>query len=102
MRPLAYEDLARLPVVNDYAAAFRKATGVTLRLVPPEGTDGGTRESRQAGNPFCALVGSTSAGCAACVETETQALRATAHNKMGVHQSYCYAGLTVVTAPVIV
>ncbi len=101
MRPLAYEDLARLPVVNDYTGAFRKATGVTLRLVPPEGGGERMRESRAAGNLFCALVGSTPAGCAACVETETQALRATAH-KLGVHQSYCYAGLTVVTAPVIV
>jgi AraC-like DNA-binding protein/ligand-binding sensor protein len=98
VRPLAFEDLRRLPVIDFYESAFRKATGVSLKIVPPEGNGAG----RNSGiNPFCSLVAATPGGCAACVETEARAQRMAAR-KGGTEQLYCYAGLTVVAAPVMV
>jgi AraC-like DNA-binding protein/ligand-binding sensor protein len=98
VRPLAFEDLARLPVVDSYESAFRKATGVSLKIVPPEGS----AARRNSGvNPFCSLVAATPGGCTACFETESRAQRIVAR-KLGTQQLYCYAGLTVVAAPVIV
>jgi AraC-like DNA-binding protein len=96
MRPLAFEDLVRLPVVDFYESAFRKATGVSLKIVPPEGN--GPRRNYSI-NPFCALIAAHPGGCAACFETEARAQRMVAR-KGGTEQLYCYAGLTVVAAPV--
>jgi AraC-like DNA-binding protein len=100
MKVLLFQDLARLPVIQDYEAAFRKATGVTLKLVPPETPQPG--HGFAAGeNPFCALAAATPAGCASCAEAEMRARRAAAR-KLSTHQIYCYAGLTVMAAPVLV
>jgi AraC-like DNA-binding protein/ligand-binding sensor protein len=100
MKPLAFDDLARLPVVGFYETAFRKATGVSLRLVPPEGA-WQRRNFGPSQNPFCTLVSSSPAGCASCQETEGRAQR-NAARKLCTQQLYCYAGLTVVAAPVVV
>ena len=100
MKSLGFEDLIRLPVVQFYEAAFRKATGVTLKVVPPLGPRPGLRFDC-AGNPFCSLAASTVAGCNACLETEGRVLRMTAR-KLSPQQVYCYAGLTVVAVPVLV
>jgi ligand-binding sensor protein len=99
MKPLAYEDLARLPVVNFYEVAFRKATGVSLKVIPPECDP--RQDIRPRGNEFCEQVADTPAGCAACREAEQGAQRSAAR-KLTARQTYCYAGLTVVAAPVIV
>jgi ligand-binding sensor protein len=99
MKPIAFDDLARLPVVKYYEAAFRKATGVSLKLMPPEAS----RPQRYFGledNAFCCLAASTSAGCAACLETETRAQRGAA-KKLALQQLHCYAGMTVVAVPVM-
>ena len=99
MKPLAYEDLARLPVVHFYEAAFRKATGVSLKVIP---TDCDPRQDiRPRGNDFCEQVANSPGGCAACREAEQRAQRGAAY-KLTTRQIYCYAGLTVVAAPVIV
>src|SRR5579871_1110361 len=37
MKLLTFEELARLPMIQYYESAFRKATGVSLKVVPPEG-----------------------------------------------------------------
>ncbi len=100
MKPVAFDDLARLPIVDYYETAFRKATGVSLKVVPPEGPWPG-RGFTPAGNPFCALMSNSPAGCASCLETESRARRS-ASRKLSTQQMYCYAGLTVVAAPVIV
>ncbi len=100
MKPVAFEDLARLPVVQYYEAAFRKATGVSLKVVPPEGTVG-QPSFGQAQNPFCALTACTPAGGAACLEAETR-VRGSAARKLASQQIHCYAGLTVVGVPVVV
>jgi AraC-like DNA-binding protein/ligand-binding sensor protein len=99
MKPVAFEDVARLPIVQFYETAFRKATGVTLKVVAPEGACG--LPFGPAGNPFCNLVSSSPAGCGSCLETENRARR-NAARKLITQQLHCYAGLTVVAAPVIV
>jgi len=99
MREVAFDDLARLPVVQYYEAAFRKATGVSLKVIPP--ADACPR--RQFGpedNAFCRLAAVTPAGCAACLETETRAQRSVA-KRVVLQQVHCYAGLTVVAVPVL-
>ena len=100
MKPLDFEDLAKLPVIQYYEAAFRKATGVSLMVAPPAG-DAQLHRFASMGNLFCALAGSTSAGCAACHENERGVQQRVAR-KLTPVQIHCYAGLTVVAAPVLV
>ncbi len=98
MKPVAFEDLVRLPLVQHYENAFCRATGVSLRVVPPEGEPRGRRlDACQ--NGFCALVAGTPAGCAACHEAELRAERSVARQER-TQQFYCYAGMTVVACPV--
>lgn len=99
MSPLAFADLQRLPVVQYYESAFRKATGVSLKVVPPNG-ELPRRNCASMDNPFCALMASSPTGCAACLETEGRARRRVS-GKLTSQQLYCYAGLTVVGVPVI-
>lgn len=99
MKPLAYEDLARLPVVSFYESAFRKATGVSLKVIAPDCDP--QQDIRPRGNAFCEQIANTPGGCAACQEAEQRAQRGAAL-KLTTRQIYCYAGLTVVAAPVIV
>lgn len=100
MKPLVFEDLARLPIVEFYEGAFRKATGVTLKVVPPQGSWQG-RKFGCRDNPFCALMSCEPVTSALCLDTEERA-RESAARKQSTHQLYCHAGLTVVAAPVIV
>ena len=100
MNPLAFNDLLRLPVIEFYEAAFRKATGVPLKVVPP-----GEPKQRlglgPAENGFCALVAGTPAGCAACLETQVRAVRGAA-KRLVAQQISCFAGLTEVAVPVMI
>lgn len=100
MKPVAFDDLARLPVIEYYEAAFRKATSVSLKVVPPDGPVQ-TLSFGPAQNAFCALSASTPAGCAACLEAEIRVTRSAA-KKLVPQQIHCYAGLTVVAVPVVV
>jgi len=97
---LAFDDLVRLPVIEDYEAAFRKATGVPLKVVPPG--DPVRRIGFGASeNAFCALMAGSPAGCAACLETQVHAIRGAAR-KLGAQQIACFAGLTEVAVPVVI
>ena len=99
MREAGYAELARWPGVQYYEAAFRKATGVSLKVMPP--MDSCPRcPFGPDGNAFCNLVASSVAGCAACGETEQRALRSVA-KKQVLQQLHCYAGFTVVAVPVL-
>ncbi len=95
MKGVTHEILRRLPAVEFYETAFRKATGASLRLVPPE-----PAEKRlafgPAANPFCALV-----ACEACRQAEARAQRLAAR-KLAPQQIHCFAGLTVVAVPVVI
>jgi hypothetical protein len=48
VKPLTFNDVIHLPVIESYQAAFHKATSVPLKVVPPnvpgqaEGMAGGT------------------------------------------------------------
>lgn len=98
MKLLAFEDLARLAIVGFYESAFRKATGVSLKVIPAEGGP----DKRKFGaeeNEFCRLVACTPAGCTACTENELRAQRRVARTQSPI-QLHCYAGLTVLAAPV--
>jgi AraC-like DNA-binding protein/ligand-binding sensor protein len=99
MKEVAFDDLAGLPVVQYYEAAFRKATGVSLKVVapnkaPPQVSFGSLD------NAFCSLVASTPQGCAACLESEVRARRSAAV-KLLPQQLHCHAGLTVIAVPVV-
>ena len=100
MKDLTFEELASLPLLQHYEKAFRKATGVSLRLLPP---DEKLRRAnlRQSENLFCALVSSTPAGCKACLETQRRIEESTA-SELVAQQVYCFAGLTDIAIPVII
>lgn len=100
MKPLAFEDLARLPLVGFYQNSFHKATGVALKVVPPEG-GGHTHAAECSENRFCALLAGLPASCGPCHETEERACRIAA-KKLTTQQLYCYAGLTVLAVPVLI
>jgi AraC-like DNA-binding protein/ligand-binding sensor protein len=95
---LTYQQIVRFPVIAFYEDAFRKATGVTLAVLPPEEPlqrrAMGSRE-----NAFCALAATTPAGCAACLEVQARAQRGLAH-PAAPRQVHCYAGLTDVAVQV--
>jgi AraC-like DNA-binding protein/ligand-binding sensor protein len=99
MKQVTFDDLAKLPAVQYYEAAFRKATGVSLKVAPPD--DCGKHFSfGPSGNPFCSLVGGTRTGCEACWQAEGGVLGRVAR-KLAPQQIHCFAGLTVVAMPVM-
>jgi len=100
VNPLAFADLLALPVVQYYEAAFRKATGVSLKVVPP--VEPQQRLSFGPGeNALCALLVRTPAGCDACLESQVRAQRGAAR-KGRPQQINCFAGLTDVAVPVVI
>ncbi len=99
MNELNYTNIARLPVIRYYEEAFRKATGVVLKVVPPEEPKQ-RRSFGEAENQFCALATGTATGCAACLEAEMRAHRGVARQR-GPQQVNCFAGLTDVAVPVM-
>jgi len=100
MKPVAFAELAVMPLLRHYEEAFYKATGVSLRLVPPEKPK--ERISFGKGeNAFCTLVGSIPAGCNACLKTQACNRKNTAENPV-MEQHRCFAGLTEVTLPVMI
>ena len=100
MKDVTFDELARLPLLQHYEKAFRKATGVSLKLLPP---DEKMRRAnlRQSENPFCAFVSSTPAGCAACLETQKR-IEQSISKELVAQQVYCFAGLTDIAIPVII
>ena len=100
MKPLSFEDLARLPVIQFYEAAFRKATGVALKVVPP-GEPKLRLNLGEGEGAFCKLASGTASGCDACLETQVRVSRSTGKN-LTTQQINCYAGLTEVAVPVII
>ena len=100
MKQVTFDDLARLSLIQYYETAFRKATGVSLMLAPPD--EPVKRVAFGDGeNPFCALVSQTPAGCEACLLAEARVQRSAAR-KLVPQQVYCFAGLTVVAVPVVI
>ncbi len=100
MKQIAFDDLARLPVVQHYETAFCKATGVPLKLVPP-GEPGQHLDFGRFKNAFCAMVTGTPGGCIACLGTKRRAKRG-ASQEFDPQQTTCLAGLTQARVPVLV
>lgn len=100
MNGLTHERLMRLPAVAYYETAFRRATGASLRLVPPE-PDGKRVVCGLAENPFCALVARGASGGEACLQAEERLQRGAAR-KRAPQQIHCFAGLTLVAVPVMI
>jgi len=94
----SFEKLAQLGSVKEYGEAFRKATGVALSIVPA-GNSHAVLGREQ--NAFCALMFQTLGGCRACSQAEEQVLRQAAQ-KEAAQQFHCFAGLTLVTVPIMV
>jgi AraC-like DNA-binding protein len=100
VNPVAFQVVARLPVMLFYESAFRKATGVTLKVVPPE-------EPRrrfafgESENAFCTLLTQTPSGCDMCLASQARAQRGCA-KKLAPLQVNCAAGLTDVAVPIVV
>jgi AraC-like DNA-binding protein/ligand-binding sensor protein len=99
VKPLEFSELARLPVIAFYEAAFRKATGVSLKVVAP-GDPAARLAFGKEENPLCVLLTATPAGCTGCLETQRRAQRAAGKNG-SAHQINCFAGLTDVAVPVL-
>lgn len=95
----AFADIVRLPVIEYYEDAFRRATGVALKVVAPEAP--AHRQSLGSmENAFCALAAQTPAGCTACLEAQVRAHGAVARQP-APQQINCFAGLTDVAVPVM-
>ncbi len=99
MNPIAFDDLVRVPVIRYYENAFRKVTGMSLKVIPP-GESVQRLTFGEFENPFCSLVTRTPAGCDSCLETERRAERG-ASRTLVRQQVSCFAGLTDVAVPVI-
>jgi AraC-like DNA-binding protein len=100
VKPLTFADLASLPVLRFYEDAFRKATGVSLKVVAPEEPQCRLNLGPSE-NPFCRLATATPTGCAACLKTQVRALRGIG-TKLAPFQISCFAGLTDLAVPVLV
>ncbi|MGP8199882.1 MAG: PocR ligand-binding domain-containing protein [Limisphaerales bacterium] len=100
MNPLAFDDLVRWPMVQHYEAAFRKVTGMSLRVVPAM-ESGQCLGFGEFENAFCSLATGTPVGCGACMEAEKRAQKS-AGKKLIPQQVSCFAGLTIVAVPVVV
>ena len=99
MESVTFEALVALPLLVRYEEAFRKATGVSLKLLPPDEILQRVG-NRQVENAFCGLVGSIPAGCEACLETQ-QCLQRSVAKELVPQQVYCFAGLTDIAIPVM-
>ncbi len=94
-----YDELRHQPIVAHYEGAFRHATGVPMKVVPP--TEPRQPLSLAPDNPFCALIASSPKGCEACRALQARAQRA-APKRHGAYQITCFAGMTDVAVPVMI
>jgi AraC-like DNA-binding protein len=95
-----FQLLAREPVVREYITAFRRATGLSLTLLPagePRRPWGSSRDQ----SPFCALVGGSAGGRVACEKIWT-ALQRRLRRRLAPQQIRCFAGMTEIAVPVVV
>ena len=95
-----YQLLAHEPVVREYIAAFRRATGLSLTLLPAGEPRLPWASSRKQ-NPVCALVGGSAGGRVACAEIWTT-LQRRLRRRLAPQQIRCFAGMTEIAVPVVV
>ena len=100
MQQIRFDDLARSHAIDSCEAAFRGATGVSLRIVPP-GEPGQRITFGSSENPFCVMMTSFPAGCSSCQEAQAR-LQRQATKKLSPVEISCFAGLSEVAVPVLV
>lgn len=100
MSQVTFAILAELPIVEKFQKAFRRATGVVLKLVPA-----GTPSERCAfggrQSAFCGMLAGNLAAAEACWRSEAEIQRR-AGKTLSAQTARCFAGMEVVAVPVIV
>ena len=98
---VAYEHLARLPLVRSYEKAFRKATGVALRLVPA-GPPSEWLPHWSCRNALCRLLARNPQLEQICWATHERQAQHLADGSLVAQTVRCFAGLSALSAPVVV
>lgn len=92
--------LAQSPALREVRAAFRKATGLSLQLLPSQSLPRRCHRS-DAPHPFCALLRGNASACLACGEAHL-ALQRGLERKLRPQEIRCFTGLTELGVPVVV
>ena len=82
---------------SEYETAFEDATGLPLAIRPTEFWNLAHRNRRNE-NPFCAMLAETNRTCAACLESQQQAVDAAMDGPATVT---CFTGLSDTAVPII-
>lgn len=90
--------LARSPRFSSYQEAFRTATGLPLRLVPPDPEVWCLDDQATNRSPFCETLNLCGSTCLACVETNYRLMKEARVN--GPTTCHCFAGLCASAVPV--
>jgi AraC-like DNA-binding protein/ligand-binding sensor protein len=88
--------LSESKLYQDYARAFREATGLPLAIRPAQAYSQAL-QGKADGNPFCMLIARTNAGCGNCIR-----LQADLEKKAGMEPKslHCFAGLCDSAVPI--
>src|SRR6516164_475479 len=87
--------IGKSDMFSEYEAAFTDATGLPLAIRPTEFWNLPHRNRRNE-NPFCAMMAQNNRTCAACLETQQQAVEAAKERPATVT---CFAGLSDAAVP---
>jgi AraC-like DNA-binding protein/ligand-binding sensor protein len=91
------ERLSHSPIYQEYERAFGEATGLPLRLSPPEDWHLAHHGNKHE-NPMCDILVKQNRSCAACLETQHE-LQITARES---HRTVrCFAGLCETAVPIL-
>jgi AraC-like DNA-binding protein len=90
------EKLTKSKIFKDYEVAFRGATGLPFTLTPPE-TWGLPMQGDRNESSFCAMMGSSSKSCAACLEMQSRLSNEADGDPVTVK---CFAGMCDTAVPV--
>jgi AraC-like DNA-binding protein/ligand-binding sensor protein len=88
--------LSQSPIFRDYERAFSEATGLPLTLRPVEIWNA-AQQGKKHENPFCALIGSFSRTCAACLAAQQKLSDPKAGHTKTIT---CFAGLCDSAVPI--
>jgi AraC-like DNA-binding protein len=97
---VTFDQLAGVPLVRSYEQAFRKATGIALKLVPA-GTPTARLSLGEHENAFCALVAKQRAVGEACRQVEAE-IQQKVGKTLTAKTGCCLAGLHLLAVPVMV
>ena len=87
--------IGKSDMFSEYEAAFTDATGLPLAIRPTEFWNLPHRNRRNE-NPFCAIMAQNNRTCAACLETQQQAVEVAKERPATVT---CFAGLSDAAVP---